>query len=337
MNIPRIDNSVTPFHNENMPRAQHFIIVITLLAATLFTACAPLSRPSMHPDQADSYVEWLLMTNPEQSLFKGLKTREEREGFIETFWQARNPHPGSADNLLREEISERIDFCNQWFREAPQTRPGWDTDRGRIYVVLGPPDSRERQDAPYGTGSGFMQNRSYERWVYGQHDLTLYFSGSQTFGGFRLEMPPLRLHRVLETVKTTLLTGLVSDQGPLTLSVSRVSGTIEITIQTSQLYYEEDPQGYITALNIRITPEGGGEPKPVSLTRRETIAPQELLNQTPLVISIAESDLPAHFQNDPLIIEIEDLFSKRKGEARLEISQRLRGESPFPEPCPGRP
>jgi GWxTD domain-containing protein len=320
-----------------MPSVHHLRLVITLFTATLFSACASWSRPSAHPDQAINHVEWLLMTTREQSLFKVLKTRDEREGFIETFWQARNPHPGSADNPLHEEILERIDFCNQWFREAPKTRPGWDTDRGRIYIVLGPPDSRERQDAPYGAGNGFMQNRSYERWVYGQHDLTLYFAGSQTFGGFRLDMPPLRLHRVLESVKTAMLTGMVSDQSPLTFVIHRVSGNIELTIQTSQLYYEEDPQGYITVLNIRIALARAGEQSPVSLTRRKTITPQELLKQTPLVISIPESDLPTHFQNAPLIIEIEDHLSKRKGEARLVGSLMLRGGSPFPAPCPERP
>ena len=89
------------------------------------------------------YKKWLnedvvyIITPEERSAFVHLQTNEEREQFIEQFWQRRNPDPDSAENTFKEEHYRRIAYANEHYASGI---PGWKSDRGRIYIMWGPPD-----------------------------------------------------------------------------------------------------------------------------------------------------------------------------------------------------
>ena len=95
------------------------------------------------------YKKWLneevpyIITNEERAAFKKLTTDDEREQFIETFWERRNPNPGSPENEFKEEYYRRIAYANEHYASGI---PGWRTDRGRIYIMYGPAD--EIDDSP---------------------------------------------------------------------------------------------------------------------------------------------------------------------------------------------
>ena len=97
------------------------------------------------------YKKWLnedviyIISPEERSSFLHLSTNEEREQFIEAFWQRRNPDPESAENTFKEEHYRRIAYANEHFSSGI---PGWKTDRGRIYIMWGPAD--EVQSHPSG-------------------------------------------------------------------------------------------------------------------------------------------------------------------------------------------
>lgn len=61
---------------------------------------------------------------------------EEKDSFIEQFWARRDPDPRTAANEFKEEHCRRIAYANDNFRSG---FPGWQTDRGKVYIVLGPP------------------------------------------------------------------------------------------------------------------------------------------------------------------------------------------------------
>jgi GWxTD domain-containing protein len=82
-------------------------------------------------------VRWIILPE-ERSAYLALANNEERTHFIEQFWERRNPHPGSPDNLFREEHYRRIAYANTRFAGGG---PGWASDRGRVYIQDGPPDS----------------------------------------------------------------------------------------------------------------------------------------------------------------------------------------------------
>jgi GWxTD domain-containing protein len=100
------------------------------------------------PNVSAKYRNWLredvvyIVTDQERRDFKSLTSDKQRDDFIIVFWERRSPNPGSAENAFKEEHYRRLAYSNQHFAAGI---PGWKTDRGRIYILYGPPDSRERQ------------------------------------------------------------------------------------------------------------------------------------------------------------------------------------------------
>jgi GWxTD domain-containing protein len=79
------------------------------------------------------------ITSEERKAFLSLPP-EAREPFIEDFWKRRDPTPGTPENQYRTEYYNRIERSNRLFSGGGS--PGWLQDRGRVYITLGPPDSR---------------------------------------------------------------------------------------------------------------------------------------------------------------------------------------------------
>jgi len=121
------------------------------------------------------YNDWMtkevayIITSDEKKAYKSLKTDEERENFIETFWRRRDPNPDTEENEYREEYHERIAYANEHFASGI---PGWRTDRGRIYIAHGKPDSIEshpaggQYDRPSYEGGGSTSTYPFEIWFY---------------------------------------------------------------------------------------------------------------------------------------------------------------------------
>src|ERR1700726_2925136 len=124
---------------------------------------------------ATPYKKWLdedvayIISSDERKSFLQLQTNEEREQFIEQFWQRRNPDPDSTDNPVKEEHYRRIAYANEHFASGI---PGWRTDRGRVYIEYGKPDSIETHptggtwDRPMSQGGGTTSTYPYEDWTY---------------------------------------------------------------------------------------------------------------------------------------------------------------------------
>ncbi len=114
-------------------------------------------------DQVQYYKKWLdedvqyIISEEERSVFKSLKNDEERDSFIEQFWARRNPNPRSGDNTFKEEHYRRIAYANEHFASGI---PGWKTDRGRTYIIFGPPDALTDSAS---SGSGTHRTQV---WVY---------------------------------------------------------------------------------------------------------------------------------------------------------------------------
>jgi GWxTD domain-containing protein len=97
---------------------------------------------------APDYRKWLLedvryiIADEERANFKKLTTDQQRDQFITDFWEKRNPNPGSPENAFKKRHYQRLAYANQHFAAAI---PGWKTDRGRLYIMYGPPDSVDSQ------------------------------------------------------------------------------------------------------------------------------------------------------------------------------------------------
>lgn len=121
------------------------------------------------------YKKWLtedvayIITDEERTAWKRLQTDEEREQFIEQFWLRRDPTPDTVENEFKEEHYRRIQYANDHFASGI---PGWKTDRGRIYIVFGPPDERDEHptggtyERPPEEGGGETTTYPFEDWRY---------------------------------------------------------------------------------------------------------------------------------------------------------------------------
>jgi GWxTD domain-containing protein len=117
------------------------ILAALLLASSVFILSAQV-KPRDLPER---YRIWLeeevlyIITPIEREVFLKLQSDRERDLFIESFWRQRDPTPGTEKNEFREEHLRRIAHANRYFRGSG--RPGWKTDRGKVYIILGEPMS----------------------------------------------------------------------------------------------------------------------------------------------------------------------------------------------------
>ena len=62
----------------------------------------------------DEDVRWII-TDEEKSAFMQLSNDEERDQFIEAFWQRRDPTPDTEENEFKEEHYRRIAYANEHY------------------------------------------------------------------------------------------------------------------------------------------------------------------------------------------------------------------------------
>jgi GWxTD domain-containing protein len=105
-----------------------------------------------------------IITKEERKIFLELPDPE-KEKFKEEFWKRRDPDPRTKENEFKIEYMNRLERANDIF--VSEARPGYMTDRGRIFILFGPPDYRETYSAGSYDPYGFLNGRSGEIWHYG--------------------------------------------------------------------------------------------------------------------------------------------------------------------------
>jgi GWxTD domain-containing protein len=104
----------------------------------------------------------------------------EQKQIIETFWENRNPDPGSGENALETEYYRRVQYANQQFSVFKNNNQGWKTDRGHIYILFGPPTDIDRPLIRSATEGRF------EIWIYHQHQRRFVFYDKYSDGDYHL-------------------------------------------------------------------------------------------------------------------------------------------------------
>jgi GWxTD domain-containing protein len=171
---------------------------------------------ALKQELGSSYKKWLnedvrwIITPEEMSAFKQLSNDEERDQFIEQFWLRRDPTPDTVENEFKEEHYRRIAYANEHF---PAGMPGWKTDRGRIYIVFGPPDEIESHpsggtyERPLNEGGGSTSTYPFETWRYryieglGSHsqEVMIEFVDTCMCGDYHMTIDPNEKDALLHT------------------------------------------------------------------------------------------------------------------------------------------
>jgi GWxTD domain-containing protein len=120
------------------------VVLLALVFPPALPAQAKIGLPERFRKWLDEEVVYIIAPH-EHDVFLHLGTDRERDMFIEAFWKHRDPTPGTPRNEFRDEHYSRLKYANDVYgRSSPL--PGWRTDRGHIYIVLGPPKSIESYD-----------------------------------------------------------------------------------------------------------------------------------------------------------------------------------------------
>jgi GWxTD domain-containing protein len=146
----------------------------------------PLKRPisdkqkkenakALKQELSKTYKKWLdedvvyIISDEERKAFKQLSNDEERDQFIEAFWQRRDPTPDTEENEFKEEHYRRIEYANEHYAAGI---PGWKSDRGQMYIKFGPADEIESHpsggtyERPTDEGGGETSTFPFEQWRY---------------------------------------------------------------------------------------------------------------------------------------------------------------------------
>jgi GWxTD domain-containing protein len=154
---------------------------LLLLAALSCRVGSVESQLSPRDEQFLSQVRYIITKEERQAFIK--LPEAERPQFIEEFWRRRDPDEHTPENEFKEEYFNLMGKANELF--LGEGREGWLTDRGRIYILFGPPSQRSTTPA-MGDSSG----RCREIWHYGNFPVLFEdkdCSGVFVLGTFNLE------------------------------------------------------------------------------------------------------------------------------------------------------
>jgi GWxTD domain-containing protein len=124
-----------------MIRLASAVTLVLFFACSLFAQQAATQKPVA---AADVYQRWVdedvtyIITAEERAAYLQLTSSAERDHFIVQFWIRRDPTPDTPRNEFKEEHYRRIAYSNV---QLADSLPGWKTDRGRVYIVEGQPES----------------------------------------------------------------------------------------------------------------------------------------------------------------------------------------------------
>jgi GWxTD domain-containing protein len=290
------------------------------MAALLTAACTlyKLER-NLTPPFAEflSQVRYLI-TSQERETFLEMPDAD-KPAFIDEFWKRRDSDPATADNEFKAEYFRRMKRANELF--FGEGVAGWLTDRGRIYILFGPPS--DRNTTPMRSAS---LGRCSELWYYG--DFPVVFIDRSCNGTFRLEtydLSPLRelnlayagaLSRALDQTQLAgrregarlfdYETGLTfAERGP-----KRVAATLRVQLPYERIWFRSEGRRMRTSFDVSWEVRDGGKDAVIQ-------------GKASFTVDLAEDELPAmagkNFVMDVPIVLADEAQLGRLGKGKDQL------------------
>ncbi len=176
---------IAPFPARRLP-LRSYLATVTLSAGTLrreFNVPFRMVWPDMpqslkNVDYALDILRYIVSPATLDSLKSG--DYETRRKNLESFWKSRDASPGTAYNEVMTEYYRRVDHAMRTFGTL-RVPDGAGTDRGRIYILYGPPSSTKRTLNP----SSYFE----EDWHYERLNKTFVFVDRNRNGTYELVLP----------------------------------------------------------------------------------------------------------------------------------------------------
>lgn len=226
-------------------------LTAVLLALGAASGCATVRlEKRLDPDSRTFLSEVrYIVTAKERRTFRNLPAAE-RPAFIAAFWAQRDPDPATEENEFKVQYYQRIEEANFLFNEGRGSEPGWLQDRGRIYILLGPPDTR----AQYPRGMTFYDVPA-EVWLYGW--FPIYFYDANWTGDYRLEPDSaIQLAAILKT-QLMLKPEVASQAGSLDFRVElRTDGpgrrSLSVLVPYRKIWFKDEDDRLRTVLTVQV-------------------------------------------------------------------------------------
>ncbi len=291
------------------------MLVLILISGSI--ACLGTARRLDPVEREFLELTSLIITRQERKAFLALPPGQ-REAFIEDFWVRRDPDPENPENPYREEYLRRVAAANQLF--SGEGGPGFRTDRGRIYVLLGPPDRRD----VFPTGYTFY-GPPVEAWYYGFFPVI--FIDQYKLGSYRLE--PGSAYALSQLNLTQMQ--LKADLSPLQVNENKLSVNLQVEGE------KKGPARFkliIPATAVTFAPDAAGETNETVL--RVSL---ELWKQDGSVkLAVLEQDFPLRVKSSEidklpryLVLSLEQKLGPGRYLARVNLENQVDGSRAFTE------
>jgi len=251
-----------------------------------------------------------IITDAEKKAFLALPDSDKPK-FIEEFWKRRDPDPKTEQNEFKSEHFKRIERANQLF--GGEGRPGWLTDRGRIYILFGPPASRSTTPM---TGDSY--GRCQEVWYYGSFPVI--FTDTDCNGNFILVTINLAHLHDLNWAQDAARDSAFSENKPQidfglnirknTQVETRIEGEIEIQIPIRSIWFSSEGDKLSTTFDIEI-----------EIRDSKNVVRWEYKNSydlTQTAEQIKENQKKEYTIEVPFIVD-KDIDSFRKGKNKIQV------------------
>lgn len=120
-----------------------------------------------------------IASDDELDFIEEAETREDKIKRFLDFWKSKDPNPQDEQNEVFNEYYRRVAYSNEQFSHYNE---GWQTDRGMVYILLGPPNNIDRHPFDY-------DSKPYEVWQYYDINRQFVFLDDTGFGDYRLVTP----------------------------------------------------------------------------------------------------------------------------------------------------
>lgn len=214
---------------------------------------------NLKPDDSEflSKVRYII-TQRERKVFLELPDSE-KKAFREEFWGKRDLYPETEENEFKKIYFERVEKADELF--IGEGRPGWATDRGRVYILYGPPETR-RTDSRVS-----LNNLCREIWYYGNFPVVFideFCVGQYTLATFDLSpIYHMNLKYMSDFASTQTKDQLSTQKGEIIFDFTweikkiiseprEIKGIIEINIPYANLWFKEEKNILLTRIEVHL-------------------------------------------------------------------------------------
>jgi len=152
--------------------------VLATTNKTFYSQSKGLPAIILDIDKAIAQTVYIATADELKYMEEGKTQSDKTKRFIE-FWKKKDPSPNNDENEVFDEYYRRVEFADKNFSNYTE---GWRSDRGMVYIMIGPPNNIDRHPFEY-------DSKPYEVWEYYNLNRSLIFLDQTGFGDYRLITP----------------------------------------------------------------------------------------------------------------------------------------------------